>query len=359
MTTQASSTKKNRICIVAPFGNKPNVEGMIARTYGDILKKSGFNMIEIDAMPILRIKAFFDLIKLRDKYDYIHVHSSGCLADIRLLWSYAISKIFAKRLVITYHCGSPERVIKRTHLITNRFFNSATLITVPSNYSRNVLLKYNPELSKKLRVFPNLIDVSKFRLKDRRIRENKQRSVALTVANIRRWYIYRKGLLTFVRSARYLPEIDFYLVGRYDDSVNILRKEAPENVYFTGPLYDDELVKMYNRADVYCQLSTSESFGVALAEAMACECIPVVSTRASLPEVVGDAGFYVDEVTLENVAQQIKKALDSNLGKRAREQIVSNFSIEKRAGELLTMFERLSENKGLSSSDGCGPDTSR
>jgi glycosyltransferase involved in cell wall biosynthesis len=55
----------------------------------------------------------------------------------------------------------------------------------------------------------------------------------------------------------------------------------------------DKLMKEFRKAKVYCQLSRTESFGVALLEAMACGCVPVVSDRDALPEVIGICGIMV------------------------------------------------------------------
>lgn len=337
MKEQLQNVTEKGICIVAPMGQ--NVQGRIASIYGDILQKIGFNIIKIDSKPMFRIKMLFDLIELRNEYKYIHVHSSGYLGDIRLLWVYIISKIFKKGLIITYHCGSPDRILKNTHFIVNIFFNSANLITVPSNYSKNILLKYNPFIAENLKVFPNLIDIFKYAVRDVGIKKSKK--MVLTVGNINKWYIYRKGLLIFVKSAKFLPDVEFYLVGKYDNSISILKRQASKNVHFTGYLSDKELIKLYSLSDVYCQLSKSESFGVALAEAMLCECVPVVSDRGALPEVVGDTGFYVRELTPEETAKQIEKAIHSDLGKKARGRIINNFSIGKREEKLIKMISEV------------------
>ena len=66
------------------------------------------------------------------------------------------------------------------------------------------------------------------------------------------------------------------------------------HIEFTGFVTDDELLGWYQRAKVYCQLSYYESFGMAAAEAMLCECVPVVTRKGALPEVVGETGFYVE-----------------------------------------------------------------
>ena len=97
------------------------------------------------------------------------------------------------------------------------------------------------------------------------------------------------------------------------------------------------------KAKVYEQASRHESFGCSLAEAMLCECIPVVSRNAAIPEVVGDCGFYVNDLNPESVAGNVKEALNvsNDLRENARERIRTHFPLEKRKRELLIAVESL------------------
>ena len=56
----------------------------------------------------------------------------------------------------------------------------------------------------------------------------------------------------------------------------------------------------------------------------------MVSRPAALPEVVGDCGFYVDQLTPEGVAVQVQAALSSDLGALARPRIMREFPLHKR-----------------------------
>jgi glycosyltransferase involved in cell wall biosynthesis len=172
----------------------------------------------------------------------------------------------------------------------------------------------------------------------------KKKAIVITVGTLISSIRRKKGFELFVRSADLLPATEFFLIGPWDNgTINILEKIAPANVTFTGGIYGYDLVKMYSRAKVYVQVSQHESFGCALAEAMLCECIPVVSRKAAIPEVAGDCGFYVDELTPEEVAEKIKEALASpeEFGRRARERIINLFPLEKRKENLLSAVNSL------------------
>jgi len=80
---------------------------------------------------------------------------------------------------------------------------------------------------------------------------------------------------------------------------------------------------------------------MSLAEAMLCKCVPVVTNRGAIPEVVGDTGFYVPYGDPKATAEGINKALNSNLGKQARQRILTHFPVQKREEELLKILHNL------------------
>ncbi|MGQ9507621.1 MAG: glycosyltransferase family 4 protein, partial [Candidatus Bathycorpusculaceae bacterium] len=182
---------------------------------------------------------------------------------------------------------------------------------------------------KKFKIVYNGVDVEKF--KPLGSKEN----LAITVANVTESTIKKKGLDVFVKAATYFPEVPFVLIGKFDGSIKHLKEIAGSNVVFAGYLSDEPLLNYYRRAKVYCQLSAHESFGVALAEAMACGCVPVVTRKYALPEVVGDTGFYVPYNDPKATAEAIKKALKSNKGIKARERIKNCFPLKGREEKLV------------------------
>jgi glycosyltransferase involved in cell wall biosynthesis len=70
---------------------------------------------------------------------------------------------------------------------------------------------------------------------------------------------------------------------------------------------DDELVSLYRRARMVLLPSLYEGFGLTALEAMACGTPVIVSNRASLPEVVGDAGLFVDPEDTDSIAAAIHR----------------------------------------------------
>jgi glycosyltransferase involved in cell wall biosynthesis len=167
--------------------------------------------------------------------------------------------------------------------------------------------------------------------------------MAITVGNVVHKNLGRKGLEAFVRAARHLPEVPFVLIGRWRDeeAAEYLTQVAPSNVRLTGFVPDEDLLDLYQRAQVYVQPSAHEGFGLSVAEAMLCGCIPVVTRAGALPEVVGDAGVYVPSRDPEAVAEGVEAALnlDGDRGSQARRRVMEKFPLVNRRQALFEIVE--------------------
>jgi glycosyltransferase involved in cell wall biosynthesis len=98
---------------------------------------------------------------------------------------------------------------------------------------------------------------------------------------------------------------------------------------------DDELVGLYRGARMVLLPSLHEGFGLTALEAMACGAPVIVSSRASLPEVVGDAALFVDPEDTASIATAIHRLFtDDALAKSHTERGLArarSFSWEKTA----------------------------
>jgi glycosyltransferase involved in cell wall biosynthesis len=171
--------------------------------------------------------------------------------------------------------------------------------------------------------------------------------MVLTVGKMEWSNLKRKGIEPFVRIAAKLLDVKFVVVGEWvDDSIEYLRSIATSNVVFVGRIGDQELMDYYRRASVYVQASLHEGFGLSVAEAMLAGCVPVVTNVGSLPEVVGDCGFYCNLDDLKNMVDSIRSALDYSFADRhrIRERILTMFPVDKRKELIQQIVYALWEN---------------
>jgi glycosyltransferase involved in cell wall biosynthesis len=215
----------------------------------------------------------------------------------------------------------------------------ASKIIAISESSKNGILRF--ATPKNLKLVYNGVDTKKFSPSG-----TKENSVITVVKTVSPATVEIKRLDTFLKASVYLPDVKFILVGEISSGLrDSLKKLGGSNVEFTGYLDPEALLAYYQKAKVYCQLSTHESFGVALAEAMACGCVPVVTRKYSLPEIVGDTGFYVPYNDPEATAEAIEKALRSGKGAKARERMQKYFSSKAREKKLIREISDLIEQK--------------
>jgi len=172
---------------------------------------------------------------------------------------------------------------------------------------------------------------------------SKERLV-LTVAGVDASTIHRKGLLSVAAVSRLMPDVPFVIAGSIDPEAGArLAAAGGPNLTLTGYLSDDELADRYRRAKVYFQPSVHEAFGCSVAEAMLHNCTPVVTARYSLPEVVGECGYYVDIGDFPGMADALRRALEGPPPgpESPRERIIREFPISSRRESLLRLLQEL------------------
>jgi glycosyltransferase involved in cell wall biosynthesis len=165
------------------------------------------------------------------------------------------------------------------------------------------------------------------------------------------------------KGARYLVEalhilqreIDFHLtfVDRPREELRLVpslvkRWGLQSRVTFTGRVSTEELVRLYNSAEILVSPSVYEGFGLPAAEAMACG-VPVVSTTAgALPEVVahGETGWLAPPGNAAALADGIRRLMaDAELRKRmgaaGRQRMLERFTWRETARKTVALYEEV------------------
>jgi glycosyltransferase involved in cell wall biosynthesis len=174
--------------------------------------------------------------------------------------------------------------------------------------------------------------------------DEKKENLVITVALSNDWNRVRlKGLDTFVKAAKYMPDTKFLVIGVIGEAKEKLKSISSPNVELIEPVYQKKLISYYQKAKVYCQLSMREGLPNTVCEAMLCECVPVGTHVKGIHTAIGNTGFYVDYGDVEGTVKAVKKALSSSdeQGKKAREYIQNNFSFEKRKHILSNILNKM------------------
>ena len=160
----------------------------------------------------------------------------------------------------------------------------------------------------------------------------------------------RKNLVALLEAfarVRQREDVQLALVGRRGWLFEpIFRRLAELNLESHVVVHEHptraELPALYSAAAALAFPSLYEGFGLPVLEAMVCGCPVVASDRASLPEVVGEAGLLVPAIDVEALAEALLRVLGApslraDLVRRGFER-ARGFSWERAARETLAVY---------------------
>jgi glycosyltransferase involved in cell wall biosynthesis len=184
--------------------------------------------------------------------------------------------------------------------------------------------------------------------------ENKYRldKFILAVGETRPYKNTRKLIQAFARLN--IKSLKLAIVGKInkvDRSLIDLPQELKiaDRVVFAGEVDDEELAALYRNAKAFIFPSLYEGFGIPPLEAMACGCPVVASKVASLPEVCGDAAYYINPHETEEIAIGIDRVINDvdlrqKLVDRGLER-VKKFDYIKTVDRLLQIIDSIQQDR--------------
>ncbi len=137
-------------------------------------------------------------------------------------------------------------------------------------------------------------------------------------------------------------------VGDHYQIVVVGKMEAPKLLpsncsYFSYINGKDELAKLYNFADVYVHLSTEDTFGLVIAEAMSCGTPVIVYDVTACPEIVGEGcGYKVEKRNIAEIVNRIKlveKDGKNFYSMNCRQHVLKNFDISTNINDILNVYK--------------------
>lgn len=165
----------------------------------------------------------------------------------------------------------------------------------------------------------------------------------------------RKNIVRLLKAYEALPkdikdEYPLILIGKNGwqteeiiQEINRLRKESA--IQWLQYIDDKDLKVLYQSAKLFLFPSLSEGFGAPILEAFASKTPVLTSNVTSLPEVAGEAAYYVDPYSIESITQGLSTLLTSDslcneLVDRG-EKRVTEFSWEKCSEKTLAIYKKL------------------
>jgi glycosyltransferase involved in cell wall biosynthesis len=122
-----------------------------------------------------------------------------------------------------------------------------------------------------------------------------------------------------------------------------------KDVIFLDFVPHDEIVHLYNLADLFVLPTFYESFGQTMVEAMSCGCPVVASTTGACPEIGGDAVLLADPYDVKDFSEKMLKVLAENeLRKELKEKGINRakfFNWERTANVILSFLLNRAKHK--------------
>lgn len=209
-------------------------------------------------------------------------------------------------------------------------------------------------------ITPFGVDVEKFSRKAH-VNSNENIVVIGSIKKLSAKYGIKYGILSInylvkeiltLKNENYTIKYHIYGEGEDREELEALVKnlELTHIIEFKGKIPNQEVPKALNDFDIFLGTSVldSESFGVAIVEAMACE-VPVIVTNVDgFREVVddGESGIVVNKKDYEAMALEIYKLIVSpekrkTLGELQRKKVENNYNWDNNAKYMESIYKKL------------------
>lgn len=282
----------NTVQFVAP----PNIthKSLQKELNAQIVGKTTSHLWEQTTLPLyLKKQSNPLLLNLVNTAPFLYKKQIVTIHDLAFLRN---PRWFSKTFYLYYRLLIPYIARHSLKILTVSYFSKKEIID---------LLGINED---KIEVIYNAVD-NKFRYNP----EIKKEKYILTVSSIDP----RKNLKNLLLAFKNLKLKNYKLIiaGSKNKIFNDIHiKEILHNipnVEIIGHVNDNELVMLYQKATLFVFPSFYEGFGLPPLEAMASGTPVIVSNTASLPEICGDAAYYIDPWSIESIAKGIQEVLNN------------------------------------------------
>ncbi len=194
----------------------------------------------------------------------------------------------------------------------NACMNADAIIATSEATKRDIIAHFNIDPQKIHVVYQTCSDIFDQRYSDEAKRETLEKNgipkqYMLYVGAI----MERKNVLNIVKAYERIRDkinIPLLIVGKgrnYHKQIvaYIEKKHLQDQIIIRSDIGNDILPIVYQCAEMFLYPSQYEGFGIPILEAFKSGTPAIISNTSSLPEVGGNAGYYVDPYKVESIAQ--------------------------------------------------------
>jgi len=252
--------------------------------------------------------------------------------------------------LLTLQEGDPIEYIKKkvrlVYPLFSRIFTKADYIQAISNYLANWAREMKAKCP--IEVVPNGVDLKKFKSKISNLK-NKEEKILITSSRL----VKKNAVDDVIKSLPYLPKnVKFWILGDGLEKKNyallVTRYSLQNRVKFLGFVGHSEMMKYFEKADIFIRPSLSEGLGNAFLEAMATG-LPVIATPVGgIPDFLKDreTGLFCETNNPKSIAEKVGLLLEDEKLKNkiianAKEMVLKNYDWNLIAPKMKIIFNNL------------------
>ncbi|MCG2809146.1 MAG: glycosyltransferase family 4 protein [Candidatus Portnoybacteria bacterium] len=260
-----------------------------------------------------------------ENFDIIHAHDW-----LSFPAGLAAKKVSGKPLVVHIHATEFDRtggdnLNRRVYEIEKEGCAQADAVIAVSDFTKNKITQHYGINPNKVKVVHNAINYDEFRVPDkgRLPLKAEGKKIVLFVGRI----TIQKGPDYFLRAAKRVldrrSDVFFIMAGAGDMEAQLIQEAAfldiSDKFLFAGFLRGDDLVRVYQAADLYVLSSVSEPFGLTPLESLAYGTPVLISKQSGVSEILNHA-LKVDFWDIDEMANKIISVLEhQELGQSLKE----------------------------------------
>jgi len=337
--------------LVGNAGSRTEIkdDGIEIKNYSIVRKKPS-----VFIKPFYYLYWFYKAYKIGKQYrdiDIIHAHSAILHGTIAIL----LSKKLNSRLIFTEHTGPFAHVVRSgtRKLWTKYVMEKADAILCVSNHLKNEILE-NGIRPKKMIITYNPVATDLFRILDNNPKE-KYKNILYTgrLDNFKGGY---RALLAFKKISKKFPDWTLTIIGGGHD-FNLIKQTAESDIDFSKRVFllgaqpKEVIAREMQKTSFFLFPSNHESFGIAIAEAMASG-LPVIVGNKSAPKeyVTEEFGMIVDPDNIDEIAKAAENMIQTFSQYHSQKicsHVVNNFGIGVFGKKMVEIYGEIYSKKSI------------
>jgi glycosyltransferase involved in cell wall biosynthesis len=304
-------------------------------------------------LNVLQLKRIISKIKP----DILNAHYSsgyGTLGRLVGFTPYLLSVYGSDVYDFPYNKKTNMKIIRKNLKAATEIASTSNAMAIQTSYLVDIPVS-------KINITPFGVDVEKFSKKN--IQKDDNKIIIGSIKKLSPKYGMKYGILAIDYLVKNLldnqknMELEYRIYGEGEEKeeLELLVKECNlENIVkFMGRVPNEVVPEALNEMDIFLgnSILDSESFGVAIVEAMACEVPVIVTDVDGFKEVVdnGNAGLMVPrkkpQVMAENIYRLIQDTkLRKEIGRKQRDRVIKYYNWTENVKFMERIYERLVGN---------------